>query len=277
MSLKKYQFLILSVAIHAGLILLVVGVALPKKQATNKTKPVKSYLFVKSPTIEPEVADMPEPVVEQNIQEEAAPVIQGLVEEQANVEAVKQETTQEAIQEVIQESIKPETQTIEKQPELVQNLESPELESSALESPQVESTTSKVTRNASSMRANTAKFIQDLNSQKLDELSFNEALEHRKPKPLIDRTKEKSKHAQRKALSTDFAPPGTDIMVLAEFGPNEKTVVIGDNCMTVTETDLNDKVYRGKSVYKFGGQACGGYDKFNGQLQKSLDKFLKKK
>jgi hypothetical protein len=231
MSLKRYQFLALSVVIHAGIVVLIVGVGLPQKVPLKTPKPVKSYLFVESPNIKPEFTEPPKPAVEETTIQEGVSAI----------EEVSQKT---------QKPLNAEVQAVEEAP---------------------------VTKPVSSLSSNTAKFIQGLNAQKLDELLRHEAQEHRIPKPLIDKTKEKSRNAERRAFSTDFAPPGTDIIVLAEFGPNEKTVVIGGNCMTVTETDLNDKVHRGNTVYKFGGQACGGYDKFDGQLQKSLDKFLKKK
>lgn len=127
----------------------------------------------------------------------------------------------------------------------------------------------------STIKSDTANFITALNSKKLNELSQQSAQAYRQPEQLIDKSKIQSKNAQLKAQSADFAPPGSGIIVLSEFGPNETTIMVDDSCMTVTKTDLLDPVDRGVSIWRLGGAGCKKYDKFNGQLQKSLDKYLK--
>ena len=120
-----------------------------------------------------------------------------------------------------------------------------------------------------------SQYFQNLDSQELDKLSNNSLDELRKPKPLIDKSIPLSTNQRLKALSSSFASKDSNIIVLSEFGPDETTIMLGDSCFTITQTALDDKVWKGSSRWT-GSNSCGKYDKYDGQLQKSLNKYLQK-
>ncbi|MEP1446777.1 MAG: hypothetical protein ABJK37_11760 [Paraglaciecola sp.] len=124
------------------------------------------------------------------------------------------------------------------------------------------------------IRIGESSYIKNLNEKEFNKLSGSALREFKKPKPLLSRTGPLSTNQKLKQLSTSFAPVGSDIVVLSEFGPDETTILLGDSCFTITQTALDDKIYKGASRWSR-SNGCGKYDKFDGQLQKSLDKYLK--
>ncbi|MGQ8364281.1 cell envelope integrity protein TolA [Glaciecola sp. 1036] len=252
MQLNKIKPFALSLVIHVAIIVLIFGIALPEQQHIDEQPSLKSYLYIKPPVIESSIIE-PTTVKPEHVNT-VSPV------EEAN--EIEKTTT-------VQNQPVPETVPIEivdEQPKKNAQAEQASLQNNA---------TTNVNQTSTILNS-TAKFITDLNSKKLNELSQHSAQAYRQPKPLIDKSKEHSINAQLKAQSADFAPPGSNIIVLSEFEPNETTIMVEDSCMTVTETDLLDPVTRGATLWRFGGAGCQKYDKFNGQLQKSLDKYLKK-
>ena len=121
----------------------------------------------------------------------------------------------------------------------------------------------------------TSKHLQTLNNNAIEEMAREAASDFRAPKALVDKSRELSTNQQMKLDSTSFAEGDTGIVVISTFGDNETTIMHGGNCFTVPSTKLDDPMQRGPSVW-MASSGCSGYDKFDGQLQKSLDKHLKK-
>jgi hypothetical protein len=140
-----------------------------------------------------------------------------------------------------------------------------------------ETTPQDTTATISSRKTQTAvsQFIQNLHLKELGRITKSSLNEFTKPKPLIDKTIPVSTNQRLKALSSSFAPKGSDIIVLSEFGPDETTIMLGDSCFTITQTALDDKVWKGSSLWAK-SNSCGKYDKYDGQLKRSLNKYLKK-
>jgi hypothetical protein len=134
-----------------------------------------------------------------------------------------------------------------------------------------------VTATISSRKLQTvvSQYIQNLHSKELGTISESSLNEFRKPKPLIDKSTPLSTNQRLKALSSSFAPADSGIIVISEFGPDEKVIMLGDSCFTITQTALNDKIWKGASLWA-GSNSCGKYDKYDGQLQRSLNKYLQK-
>lgn len=248
------KFLVISILIHIVILTLFLRIAFPVKKLTSPANTIDSYLFTGSKKTTPHDNVSFTRVGTETQQKVVVAGEQLNVSKQTKTNLIKEIHSTETHDKEIRRFSKmsPNKLTIDK------------------------SNADKDSNVLDNIDAYSAQFLEDLNAKKLNELSINEVREMRRPKPLIDNTKVESKRAYQKRLSRDFAPKGTSILVLAEYGPDEKTIIVGDNCMTVTRTDLNDKVYSGGSVYKFGGQACASYDKYFGQLDASLNKYLKK-
>lgn len=131
------------------------------------------------------------------------------------------------------------------------------------------------TTSSRKVQAVVSQYMQNLHSKELGSISETSLNQFRKPKPLIDKSNPLSTNQRLKALSASYAPKGTDIIVLSDFGPDETTIMLGDSCFTITQTALDDKVWKGSSVWTK-SNSCAKYDKYDGQLKRSLNKFLQK-
>lgn len=124
------------------------------------------------------------------------------------------------------------------------------------------------------IQTGTFEYIQEANKTALDRLSSDSLSDYLKPKPINGNSRSRVSQKIQEELDKSFAPLGADITVVSKLG-TETLILHGDSCYQVHETELDDKVYRGAAVWTRSG-ACGKTDKFNGQLQISLDKYLKK-
>jgi hypothetical protein len=129
-------------------------------------------------------------------------------------------------------------------------------------------------KSSQKIQSRVSQYFQNLQANELKQLAKNASEEFNKPKP-IGRSTPSSTNQRLKALSATFAATGSNIIVMSTFGADETNIILGDACFTITQTALDDKVTRGASVWKRSSR-CGAYDKFDGQLQKSLDKYLQK-
>lgn len=118
-------------------------------------------------------------------------------------------------------------------------------------------------------------YIQNLHQVELERLSEGALRQYKEPKALGNKASEPNRNKELREASTSYAPKEANIIVLSEFGPNEKTILMNRKCITVPTTELDDPFWKGPKLWTT-GNGCGKYDKFNGQLQKSLDKHLKK-
>ena len=269
MLLKKLQPIAISIFLHAGIIVVLVIAALSNPKQAPATKPIQSYLLIDLPPVEVAAEDKVPEVPERN-ESDNAEATPRVIEEKPSVE-VSNEVQARALE------VKKEV----KQPE-------PNVDIAVQKQPSDDSAKARVTDSAADLKTSTSnvltnnvltnstKFIEALNATEIEKLSRNASVEFHQAKPLIDKSKPKSRNQQLKSISPDFAPESLDVMVLGQNGPNETTIRIDGFCATLTETDLLDPITRGATLWRNGGAACRKYDKFNGQLQISLDKFLKK-
>lgn len=244
MTLKTIQSAALSILLHCvfifGLVSFTFSHQKPKQEV--KKQPIKSYLFFES------LPAVPEPV-NKTIDMEGEVVVQQEHNKEKSAQSINPEEIELEIDPVAKSS------SGEKKaapPDTTASLPSHKLQTVV------------------------AQYFQNLDSKELDKLSENSLDEFRKPKPLIDKSAPLSTNQRLKALSSSFASKDSDIIVLSEFGPDETTIMLGDYCFTITQTALDDKVWKGASRWT-GSNSCGKYDKYDGQLQKSLNKYLQKK
>jgi hypothetical protein len=251
MPFKKFQPLAFSILLHAGIIILLVSIALPHQQQEPEPESIKTYLLFDLPPLENNTVDNVQEVTQNVIEEKPVAVAKELEKSPLEIEqkVVPNEATTDT------------TSEIQPMDDLVNET-------------QTAITTKQTNTSSPNVLTHSSTFIEALNAVELERLSGDAIDEYRQPKALIDKTKTQSNHRALKAQSSDFAPPGSDIMVIGKFGLNETTIMVGDSCLTVTETELHDPITRGASVWRKGNPACAKYDKFDGQLQKSLDKFL---
>jgi hypothetical protein len=243
MTLKTIQSTALSILLHCvfifGLVSFTLSHQKPKQEL--KKQPIKSYLFFESP-----------PAASEPVNKTADMEDQVVVQQARNKEKSAQPTNPEEIKleiDPVAKSSSGEKKTAP--PDTTESLPSLKLQTVV------------------------SQYFQNLDSKELDKLSENSLDEFRKPKPLIDKSIPLSTNQRLKALSSSFASKNSDIIVLSEFGLDETTIMLGDSCFTITQTALDDKVWKGSSRWT-GSNSCGKYDKYDGQLQKSLNKYLQK-
>lgn len=129
-------------------------------------------------------------------------------------------------------------------------------------------------RPTNSILDKSTKFISEVNDLALDALSAEALNDYLTPKPIVDNSRKSPTERIQEEVNDSFAPKGANITVLQQLA-GETLILQGDACYRVQETALDDKIYRGRSVW-LGSSGCKRPDKFNGQLQISLDKYLKK-
>lgn len=251
MRLNNIKPFVISVFIHMAIITLIIAIASPHPKKVEQRASIQSYLYTKPLVLKPSDSE-PSLITPEN-------TITPLSVEEPN--EIEQATP-------VQNQPLPVTRPID-------DIDEHAIQNYQTEQPSLQNNASASLNKTPTILSNSAKYIAELNSKKLNVLSQQAVQEYYQPKPLIDNSRKLSTNERLKAQSADFAPPGSGIIVLSESGPNEKTIVVDGSCMTVTETDLLDPISRGASVWLLGGAGCQKYDKFNGQLQKSLDKYLK--
>ena len=222
MTFKTIQSSALSILLHGVFIFGLLNFISPYQKQEIKKKPIKSYLFFEN------AAAISEPVNNST----------DMLDEVSVLGAHK---TEVSAQPNIPEEIKLERDSVAKY-----SLGGGET------APQ------DTTATISSRKTQTAvsQFIQNLHSKELRRITESSLNEFRKPKPLIDKSIPISTNQRLKALSSSFAPKGSDIIVLSEFGPDETTIMLGDSCFTITQTALDDKVWKGSSRWT-GSNSCG--------------------
>jgi hypothetical protein len=241
MKLKTIQSAALSILLHGVFIFGLVSITLPYQKQKVQKKLIKSYLLFKSSAV------VSEPV--------------------NNSTDMSDEVT-------VQGAHKTVTSTQANIPEEIE-LEIYSVAKLTLREEKTTSPDATATISSRKLQTVVSQYIQNLHSKELGTISESSLNEFRKPKPLIDKSIPLSTNQRLKALSSPFAPKGSDIIVISEFGPNEKTIMLGDSCFTITQTALDDKVWKGASLWA-GSNSCGKYDKYDGQLQRSLNKYLQK-
>ncbi|OFI33461.1 hypothetical protein BFC17_04165 [Alteromonas lipolytica] len=307
MQLNKIKPFVLSLFIHMAMIILIIAIDSPHPKQVNKRAGIQSYLYTKPAALEPTVkepelikpehANSPPQVekpyaIEQTMTVQNQALLKTKVKEHDLVKpehanshpqveepyAIEQTMTVQN-QPVEEPYVIEQTMTVQNQPlpetRAIERVDEQPRQNAQMEQRSQQNNAKADLNEISTILSNTTHFITELNSKKLNELSQRSAHAYRQPEQLIDKSKKQSKDARLEVQSADFAPPGSGIIVLSEFGPNETTIMVEDSCMTVTKTDLLDPINRGVSVWRLGGAGCQKYDKFNGQLQKSLDKYLK--
>lgn len=263
---KSIKFAVLSVLIHIFVLLAIAQVMLPRHQPESKpqtiTYTIKSYL-IRKPA--PKNTDENAPV-EQSIQAIQAEirnedVSTSTAQEQAT--QVQPAQVQPAQVHPSQVKVKLPINSATKTPDTVNNTQ----ESESLKQ-------NEQTQTVSSVLNKSAKFIEGINQQARETMIEAETKAFQAPKPLVDKSKKLTTNQQLKANSASFVDPKTGIVVISTSGHDQITIRYGNACMLVTETPLDDKITRGRSRFT-GTNACSGYDPFDEQLQKSLDKYLK--
>jgi hypothetical protein len=236
---KPSKFLLISIIVHLALIFLIARGKLSSDIKDTRKENIASYIIFKQPTL-PKVQDNTIKIADEK--NEQLPEKQAIKSEVKVAPLVKdngkEKTTVAAAAEVQENSIV------------------------AAEKP------------VTSIKNATSRYIQEANNMALDELSSSSLSKFLKPKPINTNSSSTAAKRIQKDLDESFAPLGADITVVSQMG-SETLILHGESCYQVRETALDDKVYRGAAVWT-GSSACGKRDEFNGQLQISLDKYLKK-
>ncbi|MDP5031292.1 MAG: hypothetical protein NWQ54_18350 [Paraglaciecola sp.] len=241
MTLKTSQSAALSILLHGVFIFGLVGFTLPYEKQEVRNEPIKSYLFFEKSAAGSESVNNSTNMLDEVIAQGAGKM--AMSAQPSTPEAIKLE-----IDSVVKNSLDKEKTT-------------PTDATATLSSRKVQTVVSQ--------------YIQNLHSDEVGRISESSLNQFRKPKPLIDKSTPPSTNQRLQALSSSFAPKGSDIIVLSVFGPDETTIMLGDSCFTITQTALDDKIWKGSSVWTK-SNSCGKYDKFDGQLQRSLNKYLQK-
>lgn len=112
-------------------------------------------------------------------------------------------------------------------------------------------------------------YFDQLNSNELNKLSKQALSDFNQPKALTKKKGTKDRAQMIKELTNEFAGPKSNIKVVAKNGHDETLLLLNGSCFQVKRNERNEQVWSSSN-------ACGNYDPFNGQLQRSLNKYLKK-
>ena len=113
-------------------------------------------------------------------------------------------------------------------------------------------------------------YFNQMQNEEINKLSQQSLAEFRQAKPLNEGFSQSSKQEVIDKLSAKYAAPNSGVKVIAETSHNEKLLSVKGNCFAVKRDENGDEQWLPSS-------ACGYQDPFNGQLQKSLNKYIKKK
>lgn len=246
MNLRFAGVITVSISLHVGAIFLLSDMTIPVSKPENKTQ-INSYLVIQakaSPMTEQVREASPEPVPVPVPRQEAPVEIKSTQEIDKSTEIPQVEADKTAA-----DNLPP----LSNQPAL----------------------TGKTVLTSKRALQNTRSIIKQLHEQEVSALAKESLQVFSTPQAIKTKKRKSQKADLNNPYEKTFAPQGADIEVISTFGPNEMTLMMKGTCVTVEQTDLLDKVYRGALILKGTGN-CGKQDKFNGQLQKSLDKFLKK-
>ncbi|MBF7073633.1 hypothetical protein ISG33_09525 [Glaciecola sp. MH2013] len=123
-------------------------------------------------------------------------------------------------------------------------------------------------------QSTTSRYLQDINKQALRDLSREASSNFRQPQALDKPSEDAINRRRQQALDSTFAPADSDISVVSQMG-DETLIRKGDACVKITKTALDDPMWRGPRLWT-SSNGCGAQNKLQEQLQKSLDKHLKK-
>lgn len=234
----------------------------PKMKPKEKDKALKSYLVFASPKVEPEQAVQPEEhVTEKELQAE---VPEPIVEPEPQTESLLNPPS---------EAVKPEVRTEQTQPIEQQPTESvtttPTVETDTTE--KEPSVINKASSNLStSPYASARSYFDQLEQGKVGDLSKQGFSNLMAPKPLNMGKGPRTTQQIIDEQSQAFAGKGSGIELLGEFANKDKMVRVKGNCFRISD----DPVTGGQAWVP--SNACGSYDKFKGQLQKSIQERLNK-
>jgi hypothetical protein len=257
--LYNLRFALLSIILHGLVVYAVFHAFKPYESTKPRLKPVKSYILIdtfKAPTApEPKIIQIEEPLAIK----EMVPV-----ETQADTSEPQEAELQSQAATPSPENIaNPEVVKVTQTEDKINTIDiAPKLNPDIADS------------QPSSLRG-VSSYIQGLHQVEVERLSEGALREYKEPKSLTNKSAEPNRNKELREASSTFAPKEANIIVLSEFGPNEKTILMDGKCIKMTTTELDDQFWKGPKLWT-SSNGCGKYDKFNGQLQKSLDKYLKK-
>lgn len=248
LNTNTLKFAGIAIILHGAIIVAIASLNMPTKKESSKTAPMKSYLIVKPPAPEPkpqvqakEEKTLPEQAVEQTKTETSQPQTKPTKHQTA-----PQENTTESINDT--------------QPDALTSVNKT---TPALSAPV-------------NISQSTAQFLQKLNEKQLQSTTQRALGEYNAPQAIQGKSAPTGQLEYLKRLSDGFAPPESNMVVVSQSGPDQTNVLTKNGCITLIETDLDDKVYRGRQRWT-GSNACGKINVFDSQLLKSLNKYLKKK
>lgn len=244
-------FLLLSLALHIVVAWYFYNKKLPTRIKEKQTQAIKSYLVI-APIKKTEQAQLPEP---EPIKQEVNKV---LIEPVAKTEINEANATFKQTQKerIIEQPVK----------DLAKHQER-ELQALATEQNSETPTTPPKRFSAAAAAQN---YLNQLQNREIDTLSSQSLSEFRQPKPLNEGFSQSSRKEVIDRMSAKFAAPNSGVKVVAETSHNEKLLSVHGNCFSVKRDENGDEKWLPST-------ACGYQDPFNGQLQKSLNKYIKKK
>lgn len=253
--LYSLRFVLLSIVLHGVLIYALYHGFTPYESIEPKKKAIKSYLIIEAPKPPPASIPLQTPIdlKEQIALEKSPSVIAPPPEPEPKPKPELQTKPERTKAERDAKILKDEVNTIDISP----TLGTDEMDSQ-----------SRSLKGASS-------YIQNLHQIEVERLSENALRQYKEPEAIGKQPSEPNINKELRQSSASYAPKEANIIVLSEFGPNEKTILMDGKCLKVTTTELDDPFWKGPKLWT-SGNGCGKFDKFNGQLQKSLDKYLKK-
>lgn len=245
---KLLQYLIYSIIVHILIIALVVMVKKKDVKIKAKAEVLKSYLIV-APA-KKKATKPPQPIE----QEQPAPATESNELNEPKQKLKPEQPTQHVIeQNQPQIASAPSAKPQQKQPESITSSEV------------------KVKNNAAkSPYASAQNYLDRLNQQQIGELSKQGFSALTSTKPLNPNKAPKTTQQIIDERSEAFAGKGSGIKVVGQFANGDEMIRLHGNCVRITD----DPITGGQSWQA--SNACGKRDEFNGQLQKSLNKYLKK-
>jgi len=238
---KSLTFLAFSLITHTVLILFVVSGKLPNDKQDNKKKTINSYITFKHP--QKAISKPQDTAIEASNDASEQSLKKLKVAEEDKALAISNNSLVEPEKiSVVQEISKPPVANPENSFTNIQNV--------------------------------TSQYIEGANKVAMDRLSSSSLKDSLAPKTIINKSRLPIPEQIQQELNASFAPIGTDIKVVSQIA-DETLILLGNACFKVKETALDSRLYRGAPVWTR-SSGCGDVDKFNGQLQMSLDKYLNK-
>ena len=257
--LYTFRFALLSIFLHGLVIYALFHGFKPYETAKPKLKSIKSYLIIEAP--KPEVEAVAEPIQ-----------LQELPTQREQLSVKKPPDIPASTEEIKESHLTTRKEEVRTQPEVSKVTGNKEEVNTIDISPTLD--TDKNDSQSSSLKG-VSSYIQNLHQVEVERLSEGALRQYKEPKAIGDQSSEPNINKELRQSSASYAPKEANIIVLSEFGPNEKTILMDGKCLKVTTTELDDPFWKGPKLWT-SSNGCGKYDKFNGQLQKSLDKYLKK-